>query len=124
MQIKKNARISLFYEQAESSKKHINRYDLLRRLASECKNIKRSKLHRIDGEDKDVLKAIGSFERIERLELSICDVNNNNIASLVEHLPFLRHLEIIPMIICHLEWSFVLILLEQCQSLEKLILKM
>lgn len=66
-----------------------DRHELMRRLGSECKNIKHLKSKLIFDHGKD-LTIIQSFERIESLALRLSDFDHHDIVSLVEHLPFLK----------------------------------
>lgn len=108
-----------------------DRYELLHRLSSECKNINHLKLYRINNDDNTFVAAIHSFQCIESLSLTFdtfdpeppefCD---SAVVSLVEHLPFLRNLEIgmyyqDP---CQnrIKWTFILTLLRKYPHLEKI----
>ena len=101
-----------------------DRYELLRQLGSKCENIKHLELclTTTDCGDNDLYTAIRSFARIESLTIAAPYIHHHSIVSLVEHLPFLRHLEINKNFYCRsvIDWSFVLTLLEKSQSLEKL----
>lgn len=96
-------------------------YDLLQRLASRCKNIKRLRLNEISGHDIKLFKIVQTFaHNVESLILSFFEFGTEFL-SVFDHFLVLKHLEI--SIAHHSTWSFVLELLERCPSLEKITLR-
>lgn len=93
--------------------------ELMHRVLVECKSIKHLKLYDIDADDMEMFHIIQSFEKIESLAIA-CNDFGNEIYVTVEHLPFLRDLDIALRVLEDIDWTFALELLRKCPTLERL----
>lgn len=98
--------------------------ELLYRLVPQCSNIKHLKLYQIFAIDtyNEIFETIGLFKRIESLVITMITLETHlydSIVTLVENLPLLRHLHV-GMYAREVDWSFILVVISKCLSLEKI----